>query len=197
MCHISPDQIHGNELVLQEQTDGEVEVAVRAVQELAEDGTAGGLPHCPHLRQQQHDQVNQLLAKWKCVFAQDEEDFGETSAVLHQIPTGNVPPSRERYRTVPPSLYQELWSRLETMLEKEVIQESSSPWAAPIVCVDYHRLNALTHKDAYPLPRIEEALTTLNRAEWFSTLDLVSGYWQVKMDPADKKNSIHHSLRVV
>lgn len=71
MCHISPDQIHGNELVLQEQTDGEVEVAVRAVQELAEDGTAGGLPHCPHLRQQQQDQVNQLLAKWKSVFVQD------------------------------------------------------------------------------------------------------------------------------
>lgn len=82
----------------------EVEVAVRAVQELAEDSTAGGLPRCPHLPQQQQDRVNALLAKWKCVFAQDEEDFGETSAVLHQIPTGNAPPTRERYRTVPPSL---------------------------------------------------------------------------------------------
>lgn len=69
VCHISPDQIHGNELVLQEQTDGEVEVAVRAVQELAEDSTAGGFPCCPHLPQQQQDRVNQLLAKWKCVCA--------------------------------------------------------------------------------------------------------------------------------
>lgn len=149
--------------------------------------------HHHHFSQQKQDQVNQLLAKWKCVFAQDEEDFSETSTVLHQIPTGSAPPTGEQYRTVPPSLYQELRSLLQTML----IQESSNPWAAPVIlvkkksgawrCVDYRGINALTHKDAYPLPRIEEALTTLNQAEWYATLNLASGYWQVKMWTADQE----------
>ena len=69
---------------------------------------------------------------------------------------------------------------------------SSSPWALPIVlvqkkdgttwfCVDYHKLNAVTHKDTYPLPRIDDTLDMLHGSKWFSTLDLASGYWQVEL----------------
>lgn len=49
--------------------------------------------------------------------------------------------------------------------------------------MDYRRLNALSHKDAYPLPRIKELLTGIKAARWYSTLDLASSYWQVEMDP--------------
>lgn len=94
----------------------------------------------------------------------------------------------------------EMKSLLAGMLEKGVIKESSSPWAAPIVlvkkkdgswifCVNYRKLNAVTHKDAFPLPRIEETLTNLTQAEWFSTLDLASGYWQVEIDPQDREKT--------
>lgn len=77
---------------------------------------------------------------------------------------------------------------LSDMLQGDIITESTSPWAAPIVkvrkkdgswrfCVDYRKLNSVTHKDAFPLPRIEETLSSMTKAEWFSTLDLASGYW--------------------
>ena len=83
------------------------------------------------------------------------------------------------------------------MQQKDVIEPSSSPWASPIVlvkkrdgstrfCVDYRKLNKVTRKDAYPLPRIDDTLNTLAGAQWFSTLDLVSGYWQVEVDPNDR-----------
>ena len=53
-------------------------------------------------------------------------------------------------------------------------------------CVDYRKLNAATRKDAYPIPRIDDTLDTLAGSQWFSTLDLISGYWQVKLDDNDR-----------
>ena len=55
--------------------------------------------------------------------------------------------------------------------------------------MDYRKLNNLTLKDSYPLPRIDESLDTLRGAKWFSTLDLQSGYFQVEMDPKDAKKT--------
>ena len=52
--------------------------------------------------------------------------------------------------------------------------------------MDYCHLNKITKKDSYLLPRIDEALDQLHGAKFFSTMDLISGYWQVEMDPADQ-----------
>ena len=56
-------------------------------------------------------------------------------------------------------------------------------------CVDYRKLNTITKKDSYPLPRIDELLDSLAGATYFSTLDLMSGYWQVMMHPADREKT--------
>ncbi|KAL7882597.1 hypothetical protein SRHO_G00002550 [Serrasalmus rhombeus] len=149
------------------------------------------------LTDQQQVELGHLLQKWTSVFAQNEEDFGCTDAIHHSIPTGGALPIRERFRPLPPKMYQEMRTLLADMLNSGVISESSSPWAAPVVmvrkkdgnwrfCVDYRKLNSVTLKDAFPMPRIEETLTTLTQAQWFSTLDLASGYWQVGVHPDDQ-----------
>ncbi|KMQ83515.1 integrase core domain protein [Lasius niger] len=87
------------------------------------------------------------------------------------------------------------------MKSQGVIEESRSPWVSPVVmvkkkdgslrfCVDYRKLNAATVKDSYPLFRIEDILDRLSGNSWFSTLDLKSGYWQVKVNPKDKEKTV-------
>lgn len=198
---VEPDAVQlPNELVLRPQGAQTVEVEVRPVrhalpQHLETLGEQG-----EDLRADEREQLHRLLEKWQRVFARTEEDYGRTDAVYHHIPTGEAAPIRQRYRPVPPSLYPEMKELLRGMLEGGVIKESSSPWAAPVVlvkkkdgtwrfCVDYRRLNDITHKDAYPLPRIEESLTGLKGAAWYSTLDLASGYWQVEVHPEDQEKT--------
>ena len=78
---------------------------------------------------------------------------------------------------------------LSEMLQKGVIKKSASPWASPIslaqkkdgitrFCVDYRKINTVTRRDAYPIPWIDDTLDTFSGSKWFSTLDLISGYWQ-------------------
>ena len=56
-------------------------------------------------------------------------------------------------------------------------------------CIDYRKLNAVTRKDNYPLPRIDESLDTLKNARYFTTLDLASGYWQIELTEEAKQKS--------
>ena len=56
-------------------------------------------------------------------------------------------------------------------------------------CIDYRKLNDVTVKDSYPLPRTDDCLDSLAGSMWFSTLDLSSGYWQVEMDGEDKEKT--------
>src|SRR5213079_1132501 len=78
-----------------------------------------------------------------------------------------------------------------------VIEESQSPWSAPIVlakkpdgstriCVDYRALNRITEKDAHPLPRVDESFSQFAGAKYFTSLDLKSGYWQIPLDEDSK-----------
>lgn len=83
------------------------------------------------LEESQTQQLEELLAKWQHIFSIHDEDYGRTDVVKHQIPTGDAAPSRERYHPVPPTLYSEVRTLLQGMVEKVIIRESSSPWAAP------------------------------------------------------------------
>ena len=81
-----------------------------------------------------------------------------------------------------------------------MIEPSQSPWASPVVlvrkkdgshifCVDYRGLNAVTTADSFPLPRIDDLLDQLGNSQYFSTIDLASGFWQIRMHPSSQEKT--------
>ena len=123
---------------------------------------------------------------------------GQTTSVQHEILTSDARPVRCGPRRLAPAGLRTEQTCVQEMLHGGQIEPSDSPWASPIIlinkkdgsthfCVDYRRLNALTTKDAYPLPRIDDSLRLLGNQQWFSTMHLASGYWQVAMSPDVKR----------
>ena len=152
------------------------------------------------LSKEEQQQLFMVLLEYADIFAEHPDDFGRTDKVKHSINTGDSPPVRQPVRRIPPYRRDEAKKLLSEMLAKDVIQRSNSPWASPIVlvqkkdgsirfCVDYCKVNSITRKDAYPLPRVDDTLDTLSGSRWFTTLDLFSGYWQVELEEKDKEKT--------
>ena len=142
---------------------------------------------------EQRRRVKSVIEKYSFLFAMNSLDLGRTDLVKHHIELKDYTPIKDRYRRIPPHQYEEVRKHLKEMLDIGAIRRSNSPWASPVVlvrkkdgslrfCIDLRKLNARTVKDAYSLPRIEDALDSLNGACIFTSLDLKSGYWQVELD---------------
>ena len=145
--------------------------------------------------------LRDLLHRYEHVFpAPGELVTGRTKSVQHEIVTKDARPLRCGTRLLAPAGLRKEQEFIKDMLTGGQIEPSDSPWASPVVlvtkkdsstrfCVDYRRLNSLTIKDAYPLPRIDDSLRLLGNQQWFSTMDLASGYWQVAMSPEAKRKA--------
>ena len=152
------------------------------------------------MSQPQRVAIDELISEFGDVFSTNKHNIGRTRQIYHKINTGDSAPIRLGPRRVPIHFRQEISGLLDDMQRQDIIEPSISPWASPIVlvrkkdgsprfCVDYRKLNAATIKDSYPLPRVDDILDSLSGSQWFSTLDLRSGYWQVEVDPADKEKT--------
>ena len=183
---------------------------VTAIQSVADDrirprGMTGELPH--HLRDlvdqtsgdldgDQRRQLAEVLLEYADIFPVPGDPLtGHTDAVEHDINTGDRSPIQCAPRRMSPQKMKKEEDCVTEMLTGGQIEASDSPWSSPVVlvtkkdggtrfCVDYRQLNDATIKDAYPLPRIDDTLDMLAGKQWFSTLDLASGYWQVSLSRA-------------
>ena len=86
-----------------------------------------------------------------------------------------------------------LKDELDNLLDQGIIEESTSPWASPIVmlpkadgtlrlCTDFRKVNNCTVPDPFPLPRIEDLIDRVGKAKYLINLDMTRGYWQVPLD---------------
>ncbi len=156
---------------------------------LFEEATKGRTPG-------EKERILNLLHEYHDIYSKDETDLGCTHLTEHMIDTGNSPPIKQHPHRTPIALANEEKAEIEKLQTQGIIEESTSPWASPIVlvkkkngklrlCVDYRKVNAVTTKDAYPLPRTQDCLDAMSNATIFSTLDMTSGYNQIPVREGD------------
>ena len=108
------------------------------------------------------------------------------------IKTGNHPPIYSKQYPASNQAQEIKFQETQKLLERGQIESSTSPWSSPIVlvkkkdqtvrfCIDYRRFNAITIKDAFPLPRIDEIFDQLSDAMYYTKFDFKSGYFQVPL----------------
>lgn len=117
------------------------------------------------------------------------DKLGRTNLIEHKIIVDSQP-IKSRYYPVSPAIQERINEELKYMIENDIVEPSNSSWSSPVLlvpkpnnkwrfCVDYRKLNRVTKKDAYPLPYISTILDKLRNAQYLSSLDIKSAYWQV------------------
>ena len=134
---------------------------------------------------EQQQTARKLLCEYSETFSKNDLELGKCNILKHNIQLTDQQPFKEKYRRIPPHLFEEV--KQQEMVEVGAIRRSFSPWASAVVlvrkkdgglrlCIDLRKLNNRTVKDRYALPRIDDTLDCLHGAKWFSTLDLKCGY---------------------
>ena len=143
----------------------------------------------------QRDKLLELLRKYSHIFVSSNQTLTGTDAMQYSLKLNdpNMTPIKQRAYRVPQSKRKEIDAHLDKLLEVDIISPSCSPWASPVVLVakkdggsrlaiDYRRLNEVTISDAYPLPRLDDAVEFLNGAKYLTTLDCAQGFHQVELE---------------
>ena len=143
-------------------------------------------------------QLSQLLTVYQDIFVGPDGKLGQTNIVEYEINILDAEPIKIPPRRIPIFKRQTVDEEIDKMLSENITEPSDSPWSAPIClikkqdgscrfCIGFRAFNSLTQKDAYPLPRIDDTLENLAGSRWYCTLDLASGYWQIKLSENSKK----------
>ena len=135
------------------------------------------------------------LRDFSQTFALAEDPLGYTDRGELVIDTGTHPPINSKPYKLPLKYQESVNLMIEDSLKRGLIRESSSPWGSPLflvpkrdaqggksdirLVVDYRKLNNITVKSVHPIPLIDETLSKLQGNNYFTSLDLVSGFWQM------------------
>lgn len=154
-----------------------------------------------HCNSEEKNALRKLCFEYRDIFYSTHIPLTFTNEVRHKIKlTDETPIFTKTYRY--PEIHKaEVKSQIQKMLDQGIIQNSVSPWSAPIwivpkkldasgmrkwrlVC-DYRKLNDKSISDKYPLPNINDMLDKLGKSQYFTTLDLANGFHQIEMDQND------------
>ena len=150
------------------------------------------------LTEEQICKVKEIFNNNHLAVSKNDCDLGLTSTISHTINVQGAEPHKLCYRRLQGTLRDEVESELHKLERDGIIEHSHSAWCSPIVpvrkkdnslrlCIDYRLLNSKTKLDSFPLPNMEDILSSLSDSMYFSTLDMARGYYQIPVDEASKE----------
>ena len=142
-----------------------------------------------YLTTEQREDVVHLVDQYSSLF---KDTPGLTKLITHDVDTGEATPIKQHPYRINPQKWAQVKSELLYMEEIGVIEQGSSEWSSPLVpvpkpdlsirpCIDYRKVNNVTKTDAYPIPRLEDCIDKIGKAQYVSKFDLLKGYWQVPL----------------
>ena len=151
----------------------------------------------PNLNKQQKDQIFGILEKYPETFALNPKAPRECSTVKHEIKTIDNKIVQEKVRRLPNKWKSDIDNQVQEMLRNDIIKPSCSPFNSnPLLVskkdntkrfvVDFRGLNKTTMTDRYPLPCVQELLDQCHNCNFFSQLDMASGYWGIPIIEQDQ-----------
>ena len=146
----------------------------------------------------QRDKVQEILWKNRLVLSQSGQDIGCAINTRHHIELDDDTPIYQRPRRLPQPIAEEIESQCKELELLDIIEPSNSPWSSPVVpvrkkdgttrmCIDYRKLNNVTKSERFPMPNLLDSVYSLAGRRYFTTLDLVKGYYQIPIDEESKE----------
>jgi transposase InsO family protein len=150
-----------------------------------------------HLEPEQQQLIRPILLQEWNVFDISKPSQATDLKTEHRIITQEHPPIYQRAYRVPESIKKQQKEITDEMERNGQISRSQSPWASPILLVkkhdgsprfvvDYRKLNSITIRDSYPLPRMDDTINKLAGSKYYSKFDLKAGYHQIPIDCRDR-----------
>lgn len=154
-----------------------------------------------HLNSEEKYSILTMCNEYNDIFYLPNDQLTCTDVVKHEIRTTDDKPIASKIYRFPEIHKKELDKQIDKMLKQKIIRQSVSPYNSPLwivpkkedasgekkwrIVVDYRKLNDVTVGNFYPLPNIEDILDQLGHSQYFTTLDLASGFHQIQMKDED------------
>ena len=159
-----------------------------------------------YLSPEQQEQVYGLFRQHETVASKGDTDIGLAGVTKHRIELYDDTPIRQHPRRFPQPVVEEIEKQCEELMSMDVIEHSKSPWSSPMVpirkkdgslrlCIDYRRLNQVTKPDRHPMPDLPGMVYSMHGSRFFSTLDLVKGYYQVGLEEGSREVTAFSTTR--
>ena len=159
-----------------------------------------------YLTKKQKEDVYNVLKTCQGVISKGNDDIGRASVTDHKIRLYDDTPIYQRPRRFTGPVADEIERQCQELNALDIIEPSVSPFSSPIVpiikkdgslrmCIDYRKLNNVTIKDKFPVPNVIDSIFGLKGNKYFTSLDLVRGYYQVPLDEQSKQYTAFSTVR--